>query len=149
MPLRSHEDIVVFYQQRPTYNPQYHKGKPNHSRGKMECEQTSRCYGKTNKPTDLFTEDKLPKSIIDIPNNVNGNFHPTQKPVGLLRYLVLTFTNEGDIVLDNCIGSGTTAIACMKEKRHYLGFELNKEYYVKAQRRINLERRNLTLDFKM
>ena len=73
---------------------------------------------------------------------------PTQKPVDLLRYLVLTYTNEGDTVLDNCMGSGTTAIACIKEKRHFIGFELNKEYFDKAQNRIWEEQRQLTLDFE-
>ena len=72
-------------------------------------------------------------------------WHPTQKPVDLLRYLVLTYTNEGDTVLDNCMGSGTTAIACIKERRHFIGFELNKEYFDKACKRIDNERRQLTL----
>ena len=70
---------------------------------------------------------------------------PTQKPVDLLRYLVLTYTNEGDTVLDNCMGSGTTAIACIKERRHFIGFELSKEYFDKACKRIDNERRQLTL----
>lgn len=145
MPLRSHEDICVFYEQQPVYNPQFTKGKPNHSRGKLEGDQTNRCYGKVNKPTDVFTEDKFPKSVIDIPNRIDGNFHPTQKPVDLLRYLVLTYTNEGDTVLDNCMGSGTTAIACIKEKRHFIGFELSKDYYDMACKRIDNEQRQLTL----
>ena len=76
----------------------------------------------------------------------NGNeWHPTQKPVNLIRYLVRTYTNEGDTVLDNCMGSGTTAIACIKEKRHFIGFELNKEYYEKAVKRIEAEQSQLTL----
>lgn len=77
----------------------------------------------------------------------NGDYriHPTQKPVDLLRQLVLTYTNEGDTVLDNCMGSGTTAIACIKEKRHFIGFELNKEYFDKACKRIDMEQRQLTL----
>jgi len=74
-----------------------------------------------------------------------GQFHPTQKPVDLLRYLVLTYTNSGMVVLDNCIGSGTTAIACLKEHRHFIGFETNKEYFDKAVQRIERERQQLTL----
>ena len=147
MPLRSHEDICVFYQQPPTYNPQMTKGTPNHSRGRLEGEQTNRCYGKVNKPTDIFTEYKFPKSIIGIPNLIEGNFHPTQKPVNLIRYLIRTYSDKGGIILDNCMGSGTTAIACMKEKRHYIGFELNEEYYRKSLERIEKERMQLTLDF--
>jgi DNA modification methylase len=71
--------------------------------------------------------------------------HPTQKPVELIRCLVRTYTNEGDTVLDNCMGSGTTAIACIKEKRHYIGFELNKEYFDKAQERIKAEQTQLKI----
>ena len=71
--------------------------------------------------------------------------HPTQKPVDLLRYLIRTYSNEGDTILDNCMGSGTTAVACIKEKRHFIGFELNKQYYDKACQRIDAEQRQLTL----
>ena len=72
-------------------------------------------------------------------------FHPTQKPVELIKTLVKTYTNEGDTVLDNCMGSGTTAIACIKERRHFIGFELSKEYFDKAVRRIKAEQAQLTL----
>ena len=72
-------------------------------------------------------------------------FHPTQKPVALIQYLIRTYSNEGDTILDNCIGSGTTAIACIKEKRNFIGFELNKEYYDKACKRIKLEMAQPTL----
>jgi site-specific DNA-methyltransferase (adenine-specific) len=75
----------------------------------------------------------------------NNRFHPTQKPLALMRRLVLTFTNPGDMVLDNCIGSGTTAIACIREKRHFIGFETNAEYYNKALQRINNERMQLSI----
>jgi site-specific DNA-methyltransferase (adenine-specific) len=70
-----------------------------------------------------------------------GGFHPTQKPVSLIQTIVETYTNPGDLILDNCMGSGTTAIACIKEKRHFIGFELNKEYYEKACDRIATELR--------
>ena len=73
------------------------------------------------------------------PHFENERFHPTQKPVDLLRYLVLTYSNEGDTILDNCMGSGTTAVAAIREKRNFIGFELNKEYYEKACKRIQLE----------
>ena len=62
--------------------------------------------------------------------------HPTQKPVALLEYLIKTYTNEGEIVLDNCIGSGSTAIACLNTNRHYIGYELDSEYYKVANNRI-------------
>ena len=93
----------------------------------------------------IITEWKFPYSIIDVENEHKDFFHPTQKPVDILRYLVLTYTNEGDTVLDNCMGSGTTAIACIKERRHFIGFELSKEYFDKAVRRIKAEQAQLTL----
>jgi DNA modification methylase len=78
----------------------------------------------------------------DVPSD---RFHPTQKPVSLIRRLVLTYTNEGDTVLDNCSGSGTTAIACIKEKRHFIGFEKNETYWKKSVERVKNEQQQLTL----
>ena len=145
MPLRIHEDICVFYNKLPTYNPQMWKGEPVHRRATRKIK--NRCYGDFQPSEWKNTDMKHPQSIIDIDKeHVNGNFiHPTQKPVDLLRYLVLTYTNEGDTVLDNCMGSGTTAIACIKERRHFIGFELSKEYFDKAVKRIKAEQAQLTL----
>ena len=97
--------------------------------------------------SEVITDEKFPLSVINIDreHDVNKQFHPTQKPVDLLRYLVRTYSNEGDTILDNCMGSGTTAVACIKEKRHFIGFELNKDYYDKACQRIDAEKRQLTL----
>jgi site-specific DNA-methyltransferase (adenine-specific)/modification methylase len=149
MPLRNHEDIVIFYDKLPTYNPQMRTGFPNHTRGYGGGKLKNGCYGKFDPwaRSEVITTEKFPLSIIDIAkeHDVNKQFHPTQKPVDLLRYLVLTYTNEGDTVLDNCMGSGTTAIACIKEHRHFIGFELNKEYFDKACKRIDWEQRQLTL----
>ena len=149
MPLRNHEDIVVFYDKLPTYNPQMRTGFPNHTRGHGGGKLKNGCYGKFDPwaRSEVITTEKFPLSIIDIAkvHDVNMQFHPTQKPVDLLRYLVLTYTNEGDTVLDNCMGSGTTAIACIKERRHFIGFELSKEYFDKAVRRIKAEQAQLTL----
>ena len=150
MPLRCHEDICVFYRELPTYHPQMVKCLPhqrNHSRGKQEGEQTNRCYGSFGKADDYISDEKYPCSIIELANIVQNNEHPTQKPVDLLRYLIRTYTDTDNLVLDSCMGSGTTAIACLKEHRHFLGFELNKEYFDIAQRRIALERSQPTLDF--
>ena len=84
-------------------------------------------------------------NVLDFKKDPREALHPTQKPVALIRRLVLTYTNEGDTVLDNCMGSGTTAIACIKERRHFIGFELSKEYFDKAVRRIKAEQAQLTL----
>jgi DNA modification methylase len=120
---------------------------PNHPQGHGYHNEKNNCYGKVGRINPTYKDKKHPRSIIRI-NAVHcneGQFHPTQKPVQLLRYLVLTYTNEGDTVLDNCMGSGTTAVACIKEKRHFIGFELNKEYYDKAMKRIWNEQRQLRL----
>ena len=149
MPLRNHEDICVFYDKLPTYNPQMRTGFPNHTRGHGGGKLKNGCYGKFDPwgRSEVITTEKFPLSVIDIDkeHDVNKQFHPTQKPVNLIRYLVRTYTNEGDTVLDNCMGSGTTAIACIKEKRHFVGFELNKEYYEKAVKRIEAEQSQLKL----
>jgi DNA modification methylase len=138
MPLREHEDIVVFYRKQPTYNPQMTKCNPyerNHSRGRQQGEQTNRCYGEFGKAEDIITDLKYPKSILNF-NRPHPQIHPTQKPVALIQYLIKTFSNENDLILDNCIGSGTTAVAAIKEKRHFIGMELNKEYYDIACKRV-------------
>ena len=98
-------------------------------------------------PEDCISDYKFPRSIIKIKKEHKcvGNEHPTQKPVALIADLIRTYSNEGDTILDNCMGSGTTAVACIKEKRHFIGFELNKDYYDKACQRIDAEQRQLSL----
>ena len=131
MPLREHEDIIVFYKELPVYNPQMVKCEPhqrNHSRGKMESEQTNRCYGQMRKFDEVITDEKYPRSIIRFPRE-EKTIHPTQKPVALCEWLIKTYSNEGDTILDNCMGSGTTAVACINTNRHYIGFETDPEYY--------------------
>ena len=145
MPLREHEDIVVFYRKLPTYNPQMTKCEPherNHSRGRQEKEHTNRCYGNFGKSDDIITDLKYPKSILNF-KRPHPQVHPTQKPVSLIQYLIRTYSNEGDTILDNCMGSGTTAIACIREKRNFIGFELNPEYYEVCKKRILNEEYNL------
>lgn len=150
MPLRNHEDICVFYDKLPTYNPlmeALNGRERNHPQGHGEHKEKNSCYGKVGRINPTYEDMKHPRSII-VKQAVHcneGQFHPTQKPVDLLRYLVLTYTNPGDVVLDPCIGSGTTAIACIKERRHFIGFELNTEYYHMACKRIRKEQQQLTL----
>ena len=150
MPLRNHEDIMVFYRQLGTYNPQMEalNGRErNHTQGHGNHKEKNSCYGKVGRINPTYEDKKHPRSII-VKQAVHCNeaqFHPTQKPIDLLRYLVLTYTNPNDVVLDATIGSGTTAIACIKEHRHFVGFELNKEYYDKACKRIALEQSQPTL----
>jgi len=159
-PLKITEDICVFGQAATTeskrgiylnYNPQMRKGfDPYKCKSGAQRKDTAMVRGvcKAQEGGTLTISDgsRFPVNIIQFDRD-NERLHPTQKPVALLRYLVLTYTNEGDTVLDSCMGSGTTAIACLKEHRHFLGFELNKEYFDIAQRRIALERQQPQLDF--
>ena len=92
----------------------------------------------SQKETIVTEWENYPTSVLEF-NKESDTFHPTQKPVELIQYLIRTYSNEGDTILDNCMGSGTTAIACIREKRNFIGFELNKEYYDKACKRIKLE----------
>jgi site-specific DNA-methyltransferase (adenine-specific) len=85
---------------------------------------------------------RLPRTVLDIPVINNDNqlkFHPTQKPVELAEYFIKTYSNENDTILDNCMGSGSTGIACLKTKRNFIGIEINEEYYIKAKNWIEKE----------
>jgi len=138
MPMRNHEDIIVFYKKQPTYNPQFTYGhKPSHKKGKVGVlNEVNNCYGEfTTLETRDYGDRKFPKSIINI-DREHPPVHPTQKPVKLCEWLISTYTNEGELVLDNCIGSGSTAIACVNIKRNYIGFELDKNYFDLANNRI-------------
>jgi site-specific DNA-methyltransferase (adenine-specific) len=139
MPLRQHESILVFYRRLPVYNPQKTVGHaPVHSFTKHTGDGTN--YGRTKRGIQGGGQtDRHPTSVIDIPvvnNDSECKIHPNQKPVELFEYLIRTFTNEGAIVLDNCIGSGTTAVACLKAGRHFLGIEQDAEFHRLANKRV-------------
>ena len=146
MPMKVHENVSVFYREQPTYNPQMRKGlEPNHC-GKNPATGHSKVYNLPTKSNRMNTTDKLPISVLRFEkDHPSKALHPTQKPVDLLRYLILTYSNEGDTILDATIGSGTTAVAALMEKRHFIGFETNKEYFDIAQGRIDEVLRNPTL----
>ena len=158
MPMRCHEDICVFYKSLPTYNPQMEIGKPNHSKGNGKHKETNNCYGQykqgraydydkgIKKVEPTRPNEKFPKSIIRIrKEHEKKTYHPTQKSVELLQYLIRTYTNKGDLVLDNTCGSGSTCVAAIREKRNFIGIELNNEYFDIASNRINSEMQQLTL----
>ena len=145
MPLRRHEDILVFYKKLPTYNPQMVEGKePSHSRGKKwsdmgNAQDGGKIYGKYHHDYDApstHTNLKYPTSILSFPNKPQGRLHPTQKPVKLLEYLIKTYTNEGMTVLDNTMGSGSTGVACKNTNRNFIGIELDKNYFEIAKQRL-------------
>ena len=99
-----------------------------------------------NKPLNKTYDYKNPVTLISYRKIRKGSIHPTQKPVALFEYLIKTYTNEGETVLDNCMGSGTTAIACINTNRNYIGFELDEEYYNLANERISKTLKSETLE---
>lgn len=142
MPLRQHEDICVFYKKSPTYNPQMTKGK-THKRtyGSMNGDShTDNCYGKWKVIPTQITDEYFPSSIISINKDTfeNNSYHPTQKPIRLLEWLIKTYTNEEELVLDNCMGGGSTGVACVNTNRKFIGIELDKNYFDTCKKRILL-----------
>mgnify|MGYP003310920121 CR=1 FL=1 len=136
-PMRAHEDIVVFYKKQPTYNPQFTSGKP-YDKGKAlrDAEQ----YGQQTKSVHVKdTEGKrYPRSVLYFKTAEDeGKLHPTQKPIALFEYLIRTYSNEGDTILDPCMGSGTTGEACMNTNRKFIGIEKDCDYYQVASNRLN------------
>lgn len=138
MPLKSHENICVFYKKLPTYNPQGIVTGLSIKTGRSR-KGNSRNYGKTGCGNQNYiqTTSNYPKDIISFSNPSNkGHKHANQKPVELCEYLIKTYTNEGDIILDNCMGSGSTGVACMNIGRKFIGIELDEDYYNVAKKRI-------------
>ncbi|NQY43444.1 MAG: site-specific DNA-methyltransferase [Legionellales bacterium] len=132
-PMREHEDIVVFYNKQPTYNPQGLKD-CRIKNSKVGLKSVN--YGFVQKKAYIQTKTGYPASVLKIANSHNGIFHPTQKPLELGRYLVRTYSNKGDLVLDNACGSGTFLVAAKLEGRDFIGFETNKDYFQKMQQRL-------------
>lgn len=135
MPLKAHENILVFYKKLPTYNPQKTQGhKPVNRFTKHSSDGTN--YNKTKLGISGGGQtDRYPTDVLYFPKDKNA-YHPTQKPVALFEYLIETYTNEGDVVLDNCIGSGTTAIAAIRTGRSFIGIEKEKEFVELTNQRI-------------
>lgn len=138
MPLRKHEQIAVFYKKQPVYNPQMTKGSPNHFR-KEDNEETkgNKNYGKYNRVKQTYDGMKYPTSILEFSKpHPSAALHRTEKSIQLLEYLIKTYSNENQIVLDNCMGSGTTGVACVNTNRSFIGIELDKEYFDISCKRI-------------
>lgn len=138
-PMRAHEDICVFYRKPPTYNPIMTQGDPYYK-------------GSAHRPTDVYGQQKEVlvenKSGLRYPRSVQyfktaeseGKVvHPTQKPVSLMEYLIKSYSNEEDTVLDNCMGSGTTGVACIRTNRNFIGIEKDPEYFAIAKERMEDE----------
>ena len=133
MPLKNHENVLVFYKHLPTYNPQMTVGRP------YTCKRGVR--NSTNYRPDIpaWTTvnqgDRYPRTVLEFKYDL-PKLHPTQKPVALFEYMIRTYTNPGETVLDNCMGSGTTGVACVRSERDFIGFELDAKYFEIAQKRI-------------
>ena len=137
-PLRNHEDICVFYSKQPTYNPQGLRDCLVQASTGVSNRGSSANYGAIKQTeSGKYTQENTgyPRSVLAIASE-GRTVHPTQKPVALMEYLIRTYTNEGDTVLDNCMGSGTTGVACANTGRNFIGIEREKEYYHIARKRI-------------
>ena len=136
MPLQAHENISIFYKKLPTYNPQMEQGKPYTKKAVTNGDGNN--YGKFNRVGQVHINngERFPRSVIKISNDNHKSLHPTQKPVALLEYLIKTYTNESETVLDNCMGSGSTGVACKNLNRKFIGIELDENYFNIAKERI-------------
>jgi len=139
MPLRSHEDILIFYKSLPTYNPQKTTGHPrkvstsHHKRNSMMTTN----YGKHDLHSYDSTE-RYPKSVWKFPSDKQkGQLHPTQKPLALIEMLVKSYSNDGDLILDNCMGSGTLPLACKNLNRKFIGIDSETKYFDIAKKRLS------------
>ena len=135
---------MIFYRKPPVYNPQMVKGAVSHSKGKLNKKQKNNCYGKFSDVQTTFSDLKYPKSVLDF-DRPHPPIHPTQKPVLLIEYLIKTYTNEGDVILDFAAGSGTTGIACMNTNRKCILIEKEEKYCEMIKKRLINEFKQLII----
>lgn len=133
-PMKTNEDICIFYKKQPTYNPQYTYGDPYKRWNTQKSVDKQTNYGEhKNNIAESKDGKRLPTTVLKF-NRVERPKHPTQKPIDLLEWLINTYTNEGDMVLDNCMGVGSTGIACKNTKRSFIGIELDSKYFEIARK---------------
>lgn len=139
MPMKAHENILVFYKKPPTYNPQKtsgHKRKVSRAEHKVRCRE-SEVYNKGQKMTTYDSTDRYPRSVLTFASDKQkSKLHSTQKPLALIEYMIKTYTNEGDLILDNTCGSGTTGLGAKNLGRDYIMMEKDAEYYNVAKERV-------------
>ncbi len=140
-PLKKHEQVLVFYAASPTYNPQMRNGQPYRGFLSKNGAEIGEAYvARVSRHRDNPSGERYPTSIIAVKSE--RTTHPTQKPVALMEYLILTYTNEGETVLDNCFGSGTTGVACVNLNRSFIGIEKDAEYFNVGKARIEQAERD-------
>ena len=155
-PLKSHEDVIVFSpgttihasqsENRMTYNPQMDSGTPYvklRPKGSLKNNAHQSARDSNVDFLSVNSGHRYPKSVVKIASGNHGSTHPTQKPVALMEYLIRTYTNEGETVLDNCMGSGTTGVACANTGRKFIGIEKDAGYFTIAQKRIEQAQQQL------
>lgn len=134
MPLKSHENVVIFYQQRPTYNPQMWYSTP-YGGFSSDTAKIGEVYGSAkSKHRDNPDGSRYPKTVQKFKQE--KGLHPTQKPVEMMEYFIRTYSNTGDVILDNTMGSGTTGVAALNLGRRFIGIEQDKKYFDIAEERI-------------
>jgi site-specific DNA-methyltransferase (adenine-specific) len=131
-PMKAHENALVFYRSQSTYIPQMTVGKPYTAKSGRQSSN----YGDQVEVVTENSGERYPRSVIEFDHDRGLRVHPTQKPVALMEYLIRTYTNEGDIVLDNCMGSGTTGVACNNTGRKFIGIERDPAYFEIARLRV-------------
>jgi len=150
-PLRSHENILLFYKKQPTYNPQFEQGEPYTRKG--DCRVKSSNFNEAKTINDKGSKDgkRYPKTVVKFSSEGmnSNNLHPTQKPQKLMEYLIKTYTNEGGLVLDNAMGSGTTMVACQNTNRSGIGMELDENYFNVAVTRVDGKKIKEKLDTQL
>lgn len=139
-PMRDKEDILVFYREQPTYNPQFTAGTPYNGSARVGKGPRTSNYGAQRSVGEDSDGRRYPKQVIEFGVVERGTIHPTQKPVALMEYLIRTYSNEGDTILDNCMGSATTGIACQNTNRNFIGIEKDAEMFEKAKSRMEANR---------
>jgi len=137
-PMKAHENILVFYDKAPTYNPIMTVGHPRRTSIRRSL---TPIYGKHQKVTTYDSTERYPRSVIKFSSDKQKTkLHPTQKPVALCEYLIRTYSDKGDVVLDNCMGSGSVGIACKNSGRKFIGIEKHPHYFNVASQRLREHR---------
>lgn len=136
-PMKAHENVLVFYKSAPTYNPQKTVGHARKTSRSNCALDGSTNYGRQVGTKSYDSTERYPRSVVKLSTDKQRQpLHPTQKPLALMEYMILTYTNPGELVLDNCMGSGTTGVACVNTGRSFFGIESDPDYFAASEARV-------------